>query len=456
MKIRKIAILLALMIVTSTVPLWASVGEDTRDYIATISQVNVSSTSAGSINITIPGHGDADVMAFATDYDLEFFVTPPEGARFSTITNLGVTGNVNVTFGPVVRSCGRLFFIVTANNTGNETTQEQENATVDIIFYPGNGSLPYGESGSEHGPVGMLVNHAPAPIPPHGHIFAGWQHNGVPVSIPFHAAASMTLEAIYEPAPAGDAAGTTFTLTLRPSGGILPPGEPHSRALPVNSTVNELPTPTREGHDFSGWMNGSEVAALPVVVTANTELTAAWARQSDTQTTAQTAATATNTAPQLYAAIFNPYPGAFLGNETGLRSGAYGTVISDIPVPTLSGYIFVDWRLPNSQPLDENNITLTGDINLSAIWVASSIPASPNPSSTPTPAPGNTATLPNPQTSPIQISFMIFGTIIIAGIAILSITKLSRKQLAAADEYRAKVARYNREKRIMDLLDDKN
>ncbi|MCL2378978.1 MAG: InlB B-repeat-containing protein [Defluviitaleaceae bacterium] len=491
MKIKRIALMFAFVLFALAIPLWASVGEDYpgempdrgrdiisdadgyetadteysydgdytsgRNYSEAVAIVNVSGTTGGIINVAIPNYANTDFMAFATEYDIEFFVSPPEGMHFSPETALGVSGGVNVTFGPVVRGCGRLFFVVSAHS--GEDNVQVATPTVDIIFYPGDGGLPLGESGSLSGPVGLLVANAPAPYPPTGFNFAGWQHNGIRVNFPFYAAASMTLEAIYEPIPPGDASGTTFTLTLRPQGGSLPPGEPLSRALPINSMISELPAPTRSGYLFGGWLDGSRLASSPVFVTNDMELTAVWMRAAEPVSLSTNANTNTGNSPQaaeaaapnILAAVFDPNPGAFASGETGLRSGAYGTYISNIPVPTLSGYIFTDWRLPNGQVL-QGNLNIREDIRLTAIWVPI---ASPTPSPTPAPTPPPPAgTLPNPQTSPIQISFMIFGTVMIAGIAALSIMKISRKQMAAGEEYRAKIARYNREKRIIDLMDE--
>ncbi|MCL2405511.1 MAG: InlB B-repeat-containing protein, partial [Defluviitaleaceae bacterium] len=444
-----------------------------RESNIAVETVNISSAPFGMTSITIPGHDDVDSMAFLTDYGTEFFVIPPHGTYFSPETALAVSGDIQITFGPVVRGDGRLFFIISTiveDDTDTGHYEPEAPPTVDIIFYAGSGLMPYGESGSMTGPVGLHVDNAPTPHPPNGYVFVGWQHNGIRVDFPFNAAGSMTLNAIYERAPVGDAAGTTFTLTFWPAGGNMPPGEPASRSLPINTALNQLPTPTRDGHAFGGWLDGHALATTPVILTSNTELTAVWVRlatatpaptnqdttpASATTTSANTQASeTTNNEPAVYAAIFDPTPGTFASGETGLRTGTYGTHISNIPKPLLNGYIFIDWRLANGQTLT-GDLVLNEDTRLTAIWVASASPSpSPTPNPTSTPGVGGASTHNNPQTSPIQVSLMIFGTIMIAAISALSIMKISRKQMATAEAYRSNIARYNREKRIMDLVDD--
>ena len=503
MKIKRIAVLLVFLLFAISIPLLASVNEDSPEYqeevqirrpmpgdsdasdsdnedddfipdddytptqgdTVAVGHVNVNINAYGITDITIPGHPTVNAMAFATDYDIEFFVTPPAGTHFTTETALVVSDGIEITFGPVVRGCGRLFFVKSLLLSDSTDDSDDYGAdavqTVDIIFYPGGGLLPLGESGSMMGPVGMLVPHGPAPYPPFGYTFAGWSHNGIHVTFPFNAAASMTLEAVYVRLVPGDAAGTTFTLTYSPAGGVMPAGEPLTRILPVNTLLSTLPTPTRYGYMFTGWMTGNNLAELPIMVTGNLELTAAWTRINPTQNSGstQTVAAHNNTSSQAasdtYAAIFNPGPGVFSGTETGLRVGAYNSNIYSIPVPTRSGYTFGGWLLPDGNTL-HGILNLRGDMLLTAIWNVDPN-AAPTPTPTSTPAPGSSgqsSSLTNPDTSPMTISFMIFVTVAMAGLSVLGITKINRRHMAAAEEYRSKIARYNREKRIADMMDE--
>jgi len=233
-----------------------------------------------------------------------------------------------------------------------------------------------------------------------------------------------------------------FALIFEPEEGTMPSGTQIIQSVPYGHVINPLPTPTKTGYTFTGWrLNGSNMAAAPLTITTDTILTAVWAPIEN---------------GSLFAAAFNPAPGSFSDtNETGLRPGAYGTVVTNPPAnPARSGYTFGGWRLPNGNIL-AGQLTIRSDIALTAVWnanAAASPSPSPSPSASPTPAPGS-ATRPNPQTSPLHISFMIFGVITLGGTAAFGIMKLTRKQIAAQGQYDMEMARYNREKRIMDLVD---
>ena len=72
---------------------------------------------------------------------------------------------------------------------------------------------------------------------------------------------------------------------------------------------------------------------------------------------------------------------------------------------------------------------------------------------TPTPTLGASGR-PNPQTNPIQISLMIFGAVVTLGLTTYGIISITKKQIDATKEYRTNAARYNREKRLTDMLDE--
>jgi len=81
--------------------------------------------------------------------------------------------------------------------------------------------------------------------------------------------------------------------------------------------------------------------------------------------------------------------------------------------------------------------------------------ASPSPSPSPAPTPAATpGPGQNPQTSPIRISLLIFGSVMTLGLAAFGMVSVARKQAVAAEAYRSKSARFDREKRLSDLLDD--
>jgi len=242
-----------------------------------------------------------------------------------------------------------------------------------------------------------------------------------------------------------------FAVAFEPAGGTMPSGAQLVQSLPYNSVINPLPTPAREGYSFSGWRLNGNIAVAPITVTADLVFTAQWASLSDGYS---------DYSEGQYVVGFNPAPGAFANaNESGMRLGDYGTIVNNIPqAPTRAGYTFGGWRLPNGNTLSGNQLTIRGDMILTAIWTASAAASpspspSPNPSPSPSPTPGQAGARPNPQTNPISISFMIFGVVLVGGMSAFGIMKLARKQLAIEGQYRTDVARFNREKRITDLIE---
>ena len=245
---------------------------------------------------------------------------------------------------------------------------------------------------------------------------------------------------------------TSFAVVFYLNQGSMPTGINAIQSLTYGHIIDPLPVPTREGYRFVGWQVGNIFVAPPLTITTDLELRAIWVQQSEEY--------------DQFAVGFNPAPGSFTDtNETGIRIGGAGELITDMPAnPTRSGYTFGGWRLPNGNTLS-GQMTIVGDMLLTAIWnpnpSTSSTPSpssSPAPSATPrpsaTPAPGQTGHRPNPQTNPLTISFMIFGCIALAGTAVFGITKLARKQLDAKGQYQADMTRYNRESRLVDIVEN--
>ena len=217
----------------------------------------------------------------------------------------------------------------------------------------------------------------------------------------------------------------------------------------------------------------------------------------DPHVTATPAPTVTPEPAQVVIA-FDAGQGSFVDGETGMRLMRYGDVLThtDLPAaPTRSGHRFVHWRLPDGSTL-ERDINITGDLLIRAVWSvnqtttptpgptatpgpsSSSSSSTPGPSSSSSSGPGpssssssgpgpssssgsnpgpssssNSAPRPNPQTSPMQISFAVLGVVVAGGMAAFGIVSLNRKQKAMSDKYRTNEARFNREKRLMDMLD---
>jgi len=167
---------------------------------------------------------------------------------------------------------------------------------------------------------------------------------------------------------------------------------------------------------------------------------------------------------------FNVAQGNLPSDVVSEQTHVYGSTIQQLPVPTRAGYTFAGWRLNND--IVTAPLTVTANMSLYASWTpgatASPSPApssspspssSPAPSSTPrpspTPAPCPEGKRPNPQTNPLNISFAIFGAVMLTGIAAFGITTITKKHKAQANQYGKDLARHNREERIADMLDKK-
>jgi len=178
--------------------------------------------------------------------------------------------------------------------------------------------------------------------------------------------------------------------------------------------------------------------------------------------------------------IFDPTPGEFTEAEvqSGMRTVDVGSILpyDEFPYPPVRyGYSFDGWTLDDERI--EGDLEVTGFYILQAIWVANSgetgsetgntaatptpTPAattsptptpSPGPTSSPTPTPAPSAGSPNPTTSPITVSLMIFGAVTALGITAYSIISLSMKQSVAVGKYQKNAMRYKRESRLESML----
>jgi len=245
-----------------------------------------------------------------------------------------------------------------------------------------------------------------------------------------------------------EAQPTYFVVIFERADGNMPSGVQSLQSLREGTVINPLPTPTRDGYNFAGWQADGSLVSSPFTVESSVALTAVWTNPEQTGQ---------------YVVVFNPAPGAFANTgETGMRVGDYGSTVTNMPqAPTRAGYTFDGWTITGGGNL-AGQLTITGDMTLTARWTvdpsASPSPSpspTPNPSPSPTPPPsGQSGTAPNnPQTSPLQISFMIFGFVLIAGISAYSITKITRRQFTQLDQYQSDLARFNREQRIVDMVD---
>ena len=258
--------------------------------------------------------------------------------------------------------------------------------------------------------------------------------------------------------PNASALETRFAVVFDVNGGTLPAGTQAMQSLQLNAVMTSLPVPTRAGYLFGGWKLDGAIAHPPVTIVRDITLEAHWIKSPSQNNNNQTNPSTVNE-DDYHVVAFNPAPGTFTSGETGIRVGLYGSRITDMPqAPTRENYNFEGWELPTGHVFT-GQLTITDSMTLTAVWnpsTSSPAPsATPNPSASPspTPAPGSAAR-PNPQTSPIQISFLIFAMVLTAGLATFGILKLNRRQVVADGKYRADMTRYNREKRLMNMMDE--
>ena len=252
---------------------------------------------------------------------------------------------------------------------------------------------------------------------------------------------SPTPPPVHSPSPSPSPPPANITLYLNPYPGVLPSYVGNRFVGQPGFTIPSFPVPTRQGYHFAGWMHNNTRVNAPFAVGHNMTLYASW--------TPATSPTPTPTPAPNRVVIFQPGPGAsFPSGETGIRTVHYGTRVYAPRTPTRPGHSFAGWRYNNHSV--NFPITVRYDMTLTAAWTATT----PSPTHRPTPTPGQGHGHVNPQTSPIQISFAIFGAVMLAGIALFGIVSLAAKQQAAAGVYQAEVTRLNREKHITSLADN--
>jgi len=222
-------------------------------------------------------------------------------------------------------------------------------------------------------------------------------------------------------------AGRNYTLTFNPNHGTLPAGTVNPQTHLYGTHISSFPTPTRSGFIFAGWMQGNQVVATPFTIRGNTTLTAVWVT-----TATPTPSPVPTIPPGHLVAVFVPSPGSFAGNESGIRTGVYGFTVNSMPTPTRQGYTFVGWH--HNGVRVNFPLAVRSDMTIGALWSPS--------------VPGRD----NPQTSPMAVTFTIFGAVMLVGIAAFGIMKITGKQMAAQGQYRSDLTRYNREERIVDML----
>jgi len=333
------------------------------------------------------------------------------------------------------------------------TTPTPDPNRVTVWFNPGAGHIPSGVSNFIQGNRGFraAVANFPVPVPPTGYTFIGWFLHGQQVISDFAAMEDVTLFAHFQRVQAG----RIYTLTFNANHGNMPAGVTNPQSHAYGTVLTTLPVPTRAGFIFGGWRIDNVAVTTPFTIRGNVTMVAHW----------HTDAHVTPTPPPHIPAghrvvVFDPRPGAFPAGEGGMRTGLPGFVINSIINPSRAGYIFVGWHengVPVTFPL-----TVNRDMTIGALWTP--IAGGTGGGGTGGGAGGGTAgagsgnepgNRPNPQTNPIAISFTIFGSVMIAGAAAIGISKLAKKQMAQAGQYRADMNRHNREAKLFDKFGKK-
>ena len=154
----------------------------------------------------------------------------------------------------------------------------------------------------------------------------------------------------------GDAAtyaviAKTYTITFNANGGTV---SPTSATTNIEGKLTSLPTPTRDGYNFTGWYSaasGGSSISLDKVYTENTTIYAHWARKT-------------------YTITFDPNGGTV--SPMSATTNAEGRLDS-LPTPTRVGYTFLNWC---SEPVGGYSIgtskIYTADTTIYAHWVKKS------------------------------------------------------------------------------------
>ena len=109
--------------------------------------------------------------------------------------------------------------------------------------------------------------------------------------------------------------------------------------------IGSLPTPTKDGHTFNGWVYNGSTVSSSTTVTSNMTVIASW--------TANT-----------YTISFNSKGGSSVSSITR----TYGESLGTLPSPTREGYTFGGWKYNGSKV--KFDTTVTSDMELVATWSA--------------------------------------------------------------------------------------
>ncbi len=203
----------------------------------------------------------------------------PNGGQIIT-TTVNVVYNEAVNTLPVPTKTGYTFngwFDAEGNEVTAETVYTVAgDITVTAKWTANQYTLTFDANGGEVDPTTLTVTFDAAvgtlPTPTLvGHTFAGWfdaEGNEVTAETLYTVAGDITVTAKWTV--------NTYTVTLNTDGGEL---ENSTVTATFGEAIGELPTPTKEGYTFAGWVDaeGNAVTAETVyTATADMELTATW------------------------------------------------------------------------------------------------------------------------------------------------------------------------------------
>ena len=425
---------------------------------------------------SIPGHATTAytyTVNTGANIDVTFIIVPPGNGAIFTQQSIAIPPvGYFIVAGPTILENGNMEVTIRRMTGGDLELPE-----FTVTFNPMAGSLPAGEPGFRRGVHGTRIDTFPVANPPAGYEFIGWFYTNARIIPSMIITRDITLTAGFQPT---GGTGQMFTVIHNPAGGFLPHGVIGTNQHVYGTALYNHPIPTRAGYMFSGWTHNGAPIPVPLIVRSNITLFATWVPDHVVPTPPPgwqwptpppwPTPPAWSTPPpwptpppwwcqepphnipsNFYIVAFNPHPGVHSApGETGIRVGVRNSVVHNIPAtPVHTGHVFGGWRLPNGSVLT-GPLTITGNMTLTAIWTpVGGGGATPGPSSKPPGQPGNR---PNPQTDPIQVSFLIFGAVLLTGVAAYTVLKLAKKHAEAADQYLVDTTRYNREKRITDMF----
>lgn len=213
--------------------------------------------------------------------------------------------------------------------------------TYEITFNPGeDGTVnPTSKTVTYDGTYGTL----PIPTRP-GYDFDRWEDtNGNEVK------ATNTVKITQDTTLTAKWLGAEYTVTFDPNGGQT---NTPNKTVRNEGTYGTLPTPTKPGYTFKGWINsnGEKITSSTTVdLTADEVLTADWKANT-------------------YKITFDPGEDGIVNEPT--RDVNYGDTYGTLPIPTKPGYVFDGWYGPDGNKIEETDvIDILTDITVTAGWV---------------------------------------------------------------------------------------